>query len=411
MEMDLIKRCLKVGTGIIAVLVSILSLVKQTLPDPPYPRALLVCTTDGLPDLEVVCSIDLSTGYHTGYLDFDDGSDPTAIETNIPPPMPLTFFGQVWNDLIIWPLNTVINYSRSAWNHIRRVVGISVDQTSKYDSDNNEGYPVQMAYHHRYKRGGEYNIKLFLEGDEDTDSTVKIVRLKKSSSLVKRSLGINNITLKFKDNIPTRSLEYRIMDILRSERIVVPTIATTQIRIHPTGAEDWKLTDDCKFTLSPSLQHVLGGDTKRVETDDERVLYEYSLYSMGWVFGRRYVRFDGVMKCDWELSGSRKMEVSLKISPDTISRYGVFGLEEDDEDNNEDILVYDGANSVSEWSLGHKHKDNGSSEEYKPKSEQGKSGPIEIRCHGVKLSLVDPPLVHQPEGWHSKVWLEVTPLN
>lgn len=395
------------STGTIAVLVSTLSLVKQTLADPPHPRALLVCTTDGLPDLEVICSTHLSSGYHTGYLDFDDGSDPTEIETGILPPVPLRFVEQVWKDIIVWPWNKVKNCSKSAWNYIQK----KKDPPGKDDSDNNMMDSVQMVYRHRYKRGGEYNISLFLEGDDDADSTVKIVRLQESSSLVKGSLGINHLTLKFKNNDPTRPLEYRIMDVLRTERIFLPTFATKKIQIHPTVGEDWKLTDDaCKFTRSLGPQHDVDGDGPSVKVDGKEVSSEYFLYANGWAFGRPYVRFDEVIRCSLKLNGSRKMEATLKILPDKISRYGVFGLEEDEEGNDEGILVYNGTDSVGKWTLEHKHEENGSSKVYKPNSGHD-TGPIEIRCHGVRLSLVDPPLGHQPEGWHSRVWVEVTPLN
>ena len=395
-------------------------LLVQTLPGPPHVRAVLVCTTEGLPDLEVVCHTSRSSGFRSGHIDFGDGSDPTEIETNIPPPEALIFIEQLQKD--------IKDKIDKCWNHFKGYLRQfwKDSDTSKSEGDDSlkESF-LQVKYHHKYERAGEYTLKLFLEGDESTDTMDKVVTLQESRPL-ENGLIIKNLNLIFTDNKPTRSFEFRVMQILRNKRILRRTSESRQVysKTEETGDKErnwvleatkgWVLTG-CTFDLDPDLQH--DKDSERIKFEEPDIIagnkgvnFCYTLSTRGWILGRPYVRFDGVVNCKGELEEglmkSRKKEVFLKTPK--IKQYGIIGIEDDKKgdkkvcgDDADCRLVYDGNDSIKEWSFEH----NGTL--YSSAGDE----PIEIPCHDVELSLVDPPTGLQPEDRYSKAWLEVDPLN
>ena len=84
--------CKSYGLGVLGVLLALWAVVSPPPPDPPPPPfAHLVCVTDGLPDLEVVCSTSMSSNFRTGTLFFDD-EDRIDIDTIVTGPPPRNWF-------------------------------------------------------------------------------------------------------------------------------------------------------------------------------------------------------------------------------------------------------------------------------------------------------------------------------
>ena len=366
-----------------SLLISVsIPIVLHQLPQPPHPRALLDCTTDGLPDLEVVCSTGISTRFHSGYIDFDDGSMPTKIETTSSIPVPTRFFDQLWTPFDqLWTL--------------------FVDQPKRNNPDTSpeEGLPsankrfLQGIYHHKYKRVGNYRISLFLEGYEGTDSTVKVVTLQKSNP-VEKKLVIEDLTFNFKKENPTRSFEFRIIHMLPSKNIIQPNrVSYTQNIRAPKG---WILPDDnCDFKLSINLQSDDNFDREEIKYDDNGIKFTYSLLTEGWIWGLPYVLIDGVMQCEGELKDGLR-ENKKEHKEKEISQYGIIWVEDDKNSN----LVYSSKDSIKTWSFRH------GDDSYCSKGNE----PIKIQCHNLELSLVDPPRL-EPKDWRFKTWLKVARLN
>ena len=396
----LVKLGWKRLTGFAGVGIALFNFVNLTLPDPPHPRAVLLCTTDGLPDLEVVCNTHLSTKYHTGYIDFGDGSA-VEIETTIPPSMPVRFFDQFCKDVKEF-FKELSNYVKDLW-----LKPATINPPEVVGS--RERF-LQQSYHHQYKRGGEYHISLFLEGAENTDSMSKIVTLQKLRSL-SAELVIEDLNTEFKDVTPkpSRLFKFRIMQMLHSKR-PFRTTSESFAQVWPTveATKGWVLTN-CDFELVRDLQYDTVSRGIAIEKyknlcieNKNGIRFSYSLSIQGWLFGRQYARFDGVMKCQGE---PRELIEQMNRTEKVISRYGIIGVE----DENRRAFVYDGKDSIQAWSFWHQHRVGSRKKEYHPTGDS-KSGPIKIPCHGVELSLVDPPR-WQPEGWPSKIWLEVAPLQ
>lgn len=417
-----------------AMPIALVSLVYQTLPDPPRPRALLVCTTDGLPDLQVVCDTSRSTNFHRGFIDFGDGSD-AEIETDIRPPVPIRFVGQ-------------------AWKEFRDMIGIIFSQNDKdgEPEDEEDGLPieerfVQGVFHHQYKRAGQYEIRLLLEGDEACDSMSRVLTLKKSDPLAKMQLVIEDLELEFKDDNPTRRFEFRIMQMLRSNRIFFPTTKGPHARVLQTNGATtgWMFTEgECTFNLSPDLKHdedysgriinklkaqykKNGNDKEeKIEIDSEngrpvivdtndRVRFSYTLSTSGWFLGRPYVQFDGVVKCEGTLKGSINGSVNMETA--RTRRHGIIEVEKKIEDEDGEagtenagkdeisdgrriVSLRDIGDSIQGWRFRHRQRPYCSTRD-------NPLDPIAIRCCGVEVSLAE----WQPEDWPAKAWLDVTPLT
>lgn len=409
-----LKWFFETGWKGIAILIAIISLVYQTLPDPPRPRALLVCTTDGLPDLGVVCDTSHSAGFHRGFIDFGDGTDPRRIKTAITPPVPMRFLSQT--------LQTIKNK-----------IGSNQPENEGDGSLKKERF-VQETFHHQYKRVGQYEIRLRLEGDQISDSVVQVVTLQESDALAKTSLAIEGLELEFKDDSPTRCFEFRIMQMLRSNGIFFQTKHPSPQVLNTNGATTgWNFAENaCAFNLSPDLEHDEGysgrvinkiikkgkqfinsENGRRVIIDNERVVFSYSLSTRGWLWGRPYVQFDGVVKC----KGTKSIKGKVNMKTSRTRQYGIIEVEEEieaqkeavqtdkaKEDENDDeqrvVSLRDIRSSIRAWRFEHRQKKYCSTKD-------SPLDPIAIRCCGVEVSLAE----WQPEDWPAKAWLEVAPLS
>ena len=430
------------------LLIALCSLVSQTLPDPPRPRALLVCTTDGLPDLEVVCRTNRSANFHSGYIDFGDGSIPTEIKTAISPPVPVRFLEQTWQQLK--------EFLEQTWQQLKGLAGMDASRKDGSDATKHaEGTSlkerfVQGVHHHTYKRAGEYEIRLFLEGDEASDSMARVVALQESDSLARTPLIIENLELEFKDGNPIRQFEFRIMQMLRSKGVLLPTEHPPPQVLDTNGVTSgWKLTE-CEFSQSLDLDHDKDHSGRRIDKvridkkggividnkqgkkvvigQNGKVNFAYRLSTNGWLWGRPFVQFDGVLECNGELDTSRAEELGLKSGE--TRRHGIIRVEEeagraDDNRSTRDESghgrvppfslcdikdlcdVRDSQEpAIEEWTFTHRHPRSGKSTAYH--STKGKPlEPIAIQCHGVEVSLAE----WQPGDWPASVWLKVAPLS
>ena len=426
------------------LLIAFCSLVNQTLPDPPRPRALLVCTTDGLPDLEVVCRTSRSANFHSGYIDFGDGSSPAEVKTAISPPVPARFLEQAWMH--------VKSIGQSIGQHIKEFAG--TDASHKDDSDPakdslKERF-VQDVHHYAYRRPGEYEIRLFLEGDDASDSMARVVALEKSDSLAGTPLLVENLELEFKDNNPIRRFKFRIMQMLRNNSVLLSTEhPSPQVLVTNGATKGWKLIE-CDFNLSPDLEYdksyrgrridkvqidkkgkitSKNGQGEKVVVDPNgKVHFSYHLSTSGWLWGRPFVQFDGALECIGELETSRNEELSLK-SEETL-RHGIMWFREEPRQTDDERTTRDESDhgpvtpfplcdiedlcdvkdsqdpAIEEWTFTHRHPRKGMSTEYH--STKGKPlEPIAIRCHGVEVSLAE----WQPGNWPASAWLKVAPLS
>ena len=158
-------------TSLISIVVTATSLISilivyNVIPaHPPSPAAVLNCTTDGLPDLEVVCSTQFSRNSPRGYINFGDECQQQEVDLG--------------------------------------------DRLSS-QANSRQATPVKGIYHKRYKRGGDYRVELKLEGEIANSTAGRTVTVKESATLPKGELDLTGLYWITDGSGATRSLRYRI---------------------------------------------------------------------------------------------------------------------------------------------------------------------------------------------------------
>lgn len=162
-------------------------------PDPPDPLPMLVCVTDGMPDLAVVCSIKGSRDYRTGQINFGDGRDPEEFALDA-------------------PLRR--NWFQDIWHRYR-------PETSELTT------PLKEVFRASYEEAGRYVIKLSLRGEAPRKgyaSTYSFIDVKESDRISGGSLVIKNLLLEMKDrNRQISSVIYLISQGQYENRIFLDT--------------------------------------------------------------------------------------------------------------------------------------------------------------------------------------------
>jgi len=344
---------LMVAIGTFATTLAVL-LFEAWVPDPPSPLAVLACTTDGLPDLEVVCSTRLSRNFHTGFIDFGDRSDPKTVDP------------EFW---------------------------FASPETPR------EATLAKGIYHKRYMRAGDYRIELKLEGEVNNDSAVELVTVRESPVIEKGELPLTELNWVINENNPTRSLRYHVKQVLFGYNSSSENTWTIK------SDQNWKFTK-CEFeeiTTSrnavynnePLRNAVYNNEPIEIRQDGSEAVFSLSLSSKGSLFGGREAWVDGIVKCV-QTNATDEEEKKGTKGQFKARRYGIFEI-----DNVNAKSVFE-SERIQSWGFKHKDQDKGSGD--------NPLDPIAIECHRVELTLVDPPMLEW-EDRLSKVWLKVAPLR
>ena len=349
----LLTLAFALGTFVGTLVLLDLNLRAHLTPAPPVPLAVLTCTTDGLPDLEVACTTRLSRNFHTGYIDFGDGSEPAIVEPDF------------------WFASP---------------------------SASREATHVKSIYHRRYKQAGDYRIELKLEGEVGNDATSKTVTVEESPSLAKGELCLTGLHWAIDESEPTRSRRYRI----EQNQFEHDTSNDYTWRIE--SDQGWKFTK-CEFegaTASKNAKYDQSDPFKLQDGTSEAGFtwaeFSFSLTSKGSLFGGRSAWFAGTAKCIQTPTDTGKEEKDGTSKELKILRYGIFEI---DVAGAESVFE---SKRIKEWGIEHdKLEKVAGNDPLAPRV-------INLDCHRVALTLVDPPMLEW-EDRLSKVWLKVAPLE
>ena len=273
-------------------------------PSPPSPLAVLTCTTDGLPDLEVVCSTRLSRNFHTGLIDFGDGSEPERVDP------------EVW------------------------FAGVETSRQAAL---------AKGIYRKQYKRAGDYRIELKLEGEVNNDSAVELVTVRESPLFEKGELVLTDLNWVIDGSDPTRSLRYRVRQVQFGYN---PSEDYTWII---KSDQNWKFTA-CEFAgITTSRNATYDNKPFEISEDRSEVEFSFSLTSNGSLFGGRKAWFDGNVKCV-QTNATDKEEKKGTKGQFKTRRYGIFEI-----DNVNARSVFE-SKRIQSWSFKHKGQDKVSSD-------------------------------------------------
>lgn len=246
------------------------------IPGAPSPLAELTCTTEGLPDLEVVCSTRLSRNFHTGFIDFGDSSEPERVDP------------EVW------------------------FAGVETSQ---------EATLANGTYHKRYKRAGDYRIELKLEGEINNDSTVTFVTVRESPTIEKGELSLTDLEWVINKSNPTRSLRYHVKQVLFGYNPISEYTWTIK------SDQNWKFTE-CGFERIVTSRNAEYDQKEPFKYRDGQndAEFSFSLTSKGSLFGGREAWFDGIVKCVQQNAADEESKVGNRKEFRT-RRYGIFEID------------------------------------------------------------------------------------
>ena len=295
---------LMVAIGTFATTLAVL-LFEAWVPDPPSPLAVLACTTDGLPDLEVVCSTRLSRNFHTGFIDFGDRSDPKTVDP------------EFW---------------------------FASPETPR------EATLAKGIYHKRYKRAGDYRIELKLEGEVNNDSAVELVTVQESPVIEKGELPLTDLNWVIKQSDPTRSLRYHVKQVLFGYN------PSSEYTWTFKSDQNWKITE-CRFERIITSRNAKYDQKEPFKYRDGQndAEFSFSLTSKGSLFGGREAWFDGIVKCVQQNTADEESKVGNRKEFRT-RRYGIFEI-----DNVNAKSVFE-SKRIQSWKFKHKGQDKVSSD-------------------------------------------------
>lgn len=343
-------------------------LVRPPPPSPPRPFAHLVCTTDGMPDLEVACSTSKSTNFRAGTIIFEYG-DQREIETITEQP----------------PTKGV----KRLWNRVWHQSETQLDSTVT---------ALKETYRKRYEKAGVYNIELILEGAVDGDfaSTSRTITVDESPDLRRGAVEIEDLYLYFDNESPTYEFDYRIDQAQHDHRLFFDT--TRKYTRTIKANKGWKIIE---CMLAPSLRYRRAYYERSAmnqfsySNDRSEAIFTFRLTSKRWFLDGRSGWFHGTVTCSQTPpTDPSKEEQSGGKDKLIIERTGVIETTLDQGAGTLDV------ESIRTWSFKHK---GGKPYDSTP-GDPLKSAKLP---HGVEVSFVNPPRLIERDERPSTVWLRV----
>lgn len=367
--------CKSYGLGALGVLLALWAVVSPPPPDPPPPPfAHLVCATDGLPDLEVVCSTSKSRNFRTGtlFFSYDDRID---IDTIVTGPPPRNWFKRFWDRI-----------SGQDSSDLGTIVAAS-----------------KVIHRKRYKEPGDYQIDLILSSSTGESDSARATITVQESPKLNRELVLTELLLeKANDDIPIHSFEYRINQAQYENRFFVDT--TRKYTRIIQANEGWKLIE-CAFDkgLRSRRASYERSSMSRFEFSDDRseARFSFWLTSKKWLFDGRDAWLQGVVTCH-QAPTDQTTEETDQTAEEQVGRKEELRIERTgviEVDVGSESTTFE-KDSIRNWSF----KQGG--KQYNVAFERA-SEPVRLSSQNVELSIVDPPML-EPADLRSKVWLKVS---